>query len=367
MSKWIVIALGISVFLNGYLLRGIASSSDSGFAPGSAAEAAARILLASTGNLHGVDGIGSPTDSLGGGGSESGSAVSSREREREMRRRLRAESNVGEGIEDLQKWSKEDVRAMTAWHERNLREAQKVADKKIPDVVKVLSEKRHGHPEEEEEDDEDEESPPPSPIFVRTSRLRSVPKINGAPIGRVDSAGASTTTSNTSSITPSTPLLTVDGASLSDSIGERQKEIHLSPSTVALVPLGNVPETPRSLESCVKIFDGGEGAMLLNDEEIILLVQKGKVAAYALEKLLNDCERAVAIRRALICELFSSTPAGKTDERFPLNSTRFDKKNFRNFRFAFPTFRLLSSNGTMLRERCWLHAYPRWNRWTSSN
>jgi hypothetical protein len=51
----------------------------------------------------------------------------------------------------------------------------------------------------------------------------------------------------------------------------------------------------------VKIFDGGAGAILLNDEEVILMVQKGKIAAYALEKLLKDHERAVAIRRALIC------------------------------------------------------------------
>lgn len=51
MSKWIVVALGISVFLNSYLLKGIASGSDSGFAPGSAAEAAARILLASTSSV----------------------------------------------------------------------------------------------------------------------------------------------------------------------------------------------------------------------------------------------------------------------------------------------------------------------------
>ena len=44
---------------------------------------------------------------------------------------------------------------------------------------------------------------------------------------------------------------------------------------------------------------------LLNDEEIILLSQNGKIAAYALEKSLGldkkGLERAVRIRRALIC------------------------------------------------------------------
>lgn len=38
----------------------------------------------------------------------------------------------------------------------------------------------------------------------------------------------------------------------------------------------------------------------LSDEEIISIVQSGKMAAYALEKVLGDFERAVHIRRALI-------------------------------------------------------------------
>jgi hydroxymethylglutaryl-CoA reductase (NADPH) len=41
---------------------------------------------------------------------------------------------------------------------------------------------------------------------------------------------------------------------------------------------------------------------MLNDEEIILLAQKGKIAPYALEKVLRDFDRAVKVRRALICE-----------------------------------------------------------------
>ena len=41
---------------------------------------------------------------------------------------------------------------------------------------------------------------------------------------------------------------------------------------------------------------------MLNDEEVIMLAENGKVAAYALEKMLGDFDRAVRIRRALICE-----------------------------------------------------------------
>jgi hydroxymethylglutaryl-CoA reductase (NADPH) len=50
----------------------------------------------------------------------------------------------------------------------------------------------------------------------------------------------------------------------------------------------------------IEIFAGGVGANNLSDEEVILLVEKGKVAPYALEKALKNLERAVRIRRAVI-------------------------------------------------------------------
>lgn len=53
----------------------------------------------------------------------------------------------------------------------------------------------------------------------------------------------------------------------------------------------------RTLEECMTLTGTPD---LLSDEEIILLVQKGKMASYALEKVLGDLERAVSIRRALI-------------------------------------------------------------------
>jgi hydroxymethylglutaryl-CoA reductase (NADPH) len=63
----------------------------------------------------------------------------------------------------------------------------------------------------------------------------------------------------------------------------------------------------RSLEECINVFENGPRPVsvslsMLNDEEVILLAQHGKIAAYALEKVLDDLERAVFIRRALICE-----------------------------------------------------------------
>ncbi|CAL1708678.1 unnamed protein product [Somion occarium] len=61
----------------------------------------------------------------------------------------------------------------------------------------------------------------------------------------------------------------------------------------------------RSLEECIDIFENGPRPVsaslaMLNDEEVVLLAQNGKIAAYALEKMLDDLERAVAIRRKLI-------------------------------------------------------------------
>jgi hydroxymethylglutaryl-CoA reductase (NADPH) len=63
----------------------------------------------------------------------------------------------------------------------------------------------------------------------------------------------------------------------------------------------------RSLEQCIDIFENGPrpasaALATLNDEEVILLAQNGKIAAYALEKVLGDLERAVSIRRSLICK-----------------------------------------------------------------
>ncbi|EIN08882.1 hypothetical protein PUNSTDRAFT_86951 [Punctularia strigosozonata HHB-11173 SS5] len=61
----------------------------------------------------------------------------------------------------------------------------------------------------------------------------------------------------------------------------------------------------RSLEECLDIFENGPKPVsvalaTLTDEEVIMLAQNGKIAPYALEKILGDLERAVFIRRALI-------------------------------------------------------------------
>ncbi|KAI0341378.1 hypothetical protein BDW22DRAFT_1408044 [Trametopsis cervina] len=61
----------------------------------------------------------------------------------------------------------------------------------------------------------------------------------------------------------------------------------------------------RTLSEIIDIFENGPRPVSLSlaqltDEEVIILCQAGKIAAYALEKMLGDFERAVAVRRALI-------------------------------------------------------------------
>ncbi|RCH84496.1 3-hydroxy-3-methylglutaryl-coenzyme A (HMG-CoA) reductase isozyme, partial [Rhizopus stolonifer] len=76
----------------------------------------------------------------------------------------------------------------------------------------------------------------------------------------------------------------------------------------------------RTLEECMALTQTPES---LTDEEVILLVQKGKMAPYALERVLGDLERAVSIRRALV----SRASITKTLETslLPLHNYHYDK------------------------------------------
>lgn len=58
-------------------------------------------------------------------------------------------------------------------------------------------------------------------------------------------------------------------------------------------------DPPRPYNEVLSIFRK-DGTGFLNDEEVILLVQKGMIATYALEKTLGDFERAVVVRRAVL-------------------------------------------------------------------
>lgn len=58
-------------------------------------------------------------------------------------------------------------------------------------------------------------------------------------------------------------------------------------------------DPPRPFEQVHEVFKS-DGPGALNNEEVVLLVQRGVIAPYALEKVLQDLERAVVIRRAVL-------------------------------------------------------------------
>ena len=88
---------------------------------------------------------------------------------------------------------------------------------------------------------------------------------------------------------------------------QRTHELERSILPSSTISANPPPEGVRPFEEILDVFENGprpvaNSLAMLNNEEVILLSQKGKIAAYALEKMLGDNGRAVLIRRALICE-----------------------------------------------------------------
>ncbi|KAF8999087.1 hydroxymethylglutaryl-coenzyme A reductase-domain-containing protein, partial [Cyathus striatus] len=109
------------------------------------------------------------------------------------------------------------------------------------------------------------------------------------------------------------------------------KEVMTPPSSTDSSDSAPEPRMPiegvRTLEECIDVFENGPRPLsaslaLLNDEEVILLSQNGKIAPYALEKVLgmDELERAVRIRRALI----SRTSNTQTLESSDIPLTNYD-------------------------------------------
>lgn len=257
MSKWIVIILAISVFLNGYLLKGIAL----GTSRAEAAESAARILLSATGQIA--------------------------MEEEKPGKVLRRHSNTDQPMRALRLAhnNKRPPVEPTIEEDQRERKHSSGSEGEALAAVKplVLAMPRPRRPTESkfvDEIDRDSASstsgdqPAPSRQTDQTLRsLRQKPSI--------EVTTPSAASEYSSVVGSETPATTVEDGS-EDS--------------------ANTPRKPRGLEECIEVFAGGSGATLLSDEEIILLVQKGKIAAYALEKLLKEHQRAVRIRRALICK-----------------------------------------------------------------
>ena len=121
----------------------------------------------------------------------------------------------------------------------------------------------------------------------------------------------------------------------------------------------------RSLKECVEIYEDekrskSESLAILSDEEVVLLADNGKIPPHALEKLfgMNELERAVRVRRAIICTFLSlSTQLLLT--RYHYSSLLCDQDP-RDLLHPLREIRLLPRHRCMLRERGRLHPHPPW-------
>lgn len=274
LSKWIVIVLVVSVFLNGYLLKGIAVGDQGfgdGFLPNSAPEAATRLLL------------GSKQDS----------------KDAKIKRRW---SGGVEGMARLPaEWTLADAAEMAKERRKELIQDEKERDAAHLEAAKLKKQRKPSSSADSSDD-----SAPGSPLFISTKKRAS-----SAVAGRLISA-------NEKTIPLPPTILTPNGSAANGKSGHSETSSEAATDTPATTVLDETDiETPtvpqdstivRGLDEIHTIFAAGKGADLVSDEEVILLVQKGKIAAYALEKLLKDNMRAVKIRRALICKLAALVP-----------------------------------------------------------
>jgi hydroxymethylglutaryl-CoA reductase (NADPH) len=217
LSKWIVVALGISVLLNGYLLKGIASNSIGGKGPvAAAAQALAGVFEAHISN-------------------QSSNQLTEK---RDWTGSLQLDKSKLGAARETQKTPR----------------AARFADSIPPTLT----------------------HPAPAALAGDQTPKQSErqERVNGDVAGHV--------------VVPAEPRIPV--------IAEPKVNGYYGDSN------GDGPMAfgRRSLEECVDIYAGGVGASNLSDEEVILLVEKGKIAPYALEKALKDLERAVRVRRAVI-------------------------------------------------------------------
>ncbi|KAJ9098472.1 hypothetical protein QFC19_006339 [Naganishia cerealis] len=239
LSKWIVVALFVSILLNGYLLKGIASNSVPGGSTGPVAVAAAAARL------------------VGAGGAWDTNVV--------KRDSLRNRRRWSGGIQ-LERFS--NTRRSNAGEDMEAYRRQRVDQVKNSDPIS------HQMPGESG----------PSNQTNGTAGNVGHAELNG----NANKLSSGDVTPRISAATP-TAEVPVFVSSVVDT-DELDTQLVSPPAHYSR----------RSLEECWEIYNGGLGAFSLNDEEVILLAEKGKIPGYGLEKGLKDLERAVRVRRAVI-------------------------------------------------------------------
>ncbi len=278
LSKWIMLMLCLSVVLNGYLLRGIAAG-----LVGSGVFGERVVGMGGFRRWTG-EGVGGVRE----GGANGGEG----------------EVRFVEGVkgEDEVKEERKDWR-MRGELRREILSAV-VEEKSVPVVVPPQERPKF---------------PPPVPVMTPTTfTLKEVDRKlkAGKKHPHHHSHVVANPTPPATSTEGSSPWLSSSSSTTSLSCNTDESFSSSSSTPGSPLPTSPPPMTIRSLEECIDIFENGPRPLsaslaLLNDEEVILLAQNGKIAAYALEKVLGagvgmggavELERAVRVRRALICE-----------------------------------------------------------------
>jgi hydroxymethylglutaryl-CoA reductase (NADPH) len=241
LSKWIVVALALSVFLNGYLLKGISASFP--LSSSAIAQAAGPLVSFAAGtNPEPVT------------------------------------STVASGIRKVRRLSGTIDTDLAEYHRERIKDMEVQMSRPKAASSQLAS---------------------TSPAQPRSS-IVELPKLN------THVHTASTTPGSSTPAPPYSPPQTTSEV--------------IAVNTPLGTPAGTKPSIGRrSLEECIATYESG-GVGNLTNEEIILLAQNGKIAAYSLEKVLGDFERAVLIRRALI----SRSSTTKTLEVSDLPMSNYD-------------------------------------------
>lgn len=269
-SKWIVITLAVSVFLNWYLLKGLASSLPSPF-PSMVTFPSPAVTV-------------------------------SAESAPKMPRRW-----SGVGAADLASYQRERNAEAQNQGIKLHRPTPLAVD--IPESSRFPrsygTKKRHDEEDDEREEEEEVEepasrgSPSQSEISSATGPQTPPPMYAGGPDQHPAVIRGSPQLAGNTGINVAQRL----EAMVREVLPASSNGIVPASPSIQLTSSSDIAIGRRPLKELLELYaENPANVKQMSDEEVILLSQEGKIQAYALEKVLGDFERAVRIRRALICK-----------------------------------------------------------------